>query len=169
MSGCKDVGQVIVTGHRKQRGEPRRCVSRANAYTSGDSHSALVRQWCAHTMRMLQPTSKKNQMFCPKSEPSWASYTPPRSAASAMAAKMAVAVAAAVAVTAVAAGDRRNWTVAAVAAVPERGVLRRGRERGHRGAGVDGCARGSGVRPTSGRAGRVRRWGMSGSVHSAGN
>ena len=33
------------------------------------------------------------------------------------------------AVTAVAAGDRRNWTVAAVAAVPERGVLQRGRAR----------------------------------------
>ena len=63
-----------------------------------------------------------------------------------MAAKMAAAVAAAVAVTAVAAGDRRNRAVAAVAAVPERGVLRRGRERGHRGAGVDGCSRGSGER-----------------------
>ena len=36
---------------------------------------------------------------------------------------MAAGVAVAVAVTAVAAGDRRNWTVAAVAAVPERGVL----------------------------------------------
>ena len=33
------------------------------------------------------------------------------------------------AVTAVAAGDRRNGTVAAVAAVPERGVLQRGRAR----------------------------------------
>ena len=42
-----------------------------------------------------------------------------------MAAKMAAVVAAAVAVTAVAAGDRRNWTVAAVAAVPERGVPQR--------------------------------------------
>ena len=47
-----------------------------------------------------------------------------------MAAKMAAVVAAAVAVTAVAAGDRRNWTVAAVAAVPERGVLPAERERG---------------------------------------
>ena len=129
MSGCKDVAQVMVTGNRKQRGEPRRCVSRANAYTSGDS--ALVRQWCAHTIRMLQPTRKKPRcsVLGLKSEPSWASYTPPRSAASAMAAKMAAVVAAAVAVTAVAAGDRRNGTVAAVAAVPERGVLQRGRER----------------------------------------
>ena len=39
---------------------------------------------------------------------------------------MAAGVAVAVAVTAVAAGDRRNWTVAAVAAVPERGVLQLG-------------------------------------------
>ena len=61
-----------------------------------------------------------------------------------MAAKMAAGVAAAVAVTAVAAGDRRNWTVAAVAAVPERGVLPAEGERGHGGAGVDGGARGSG-------------------------
>ena len=60
-----------------------------------------------------------------------------------MAAKMAAGVAAAVAVTAVAAGDRRNGTVAAVAAVPERGVLQR-RARGHGGAGVDGGARASG-------------------------
>ena len=36
---------------------------------------------------------------------------------------MAAVVAAAVAVTAVAAGDRRNGTVAAVAAVPERGTI----------------------------------------------
>ena len=57
---------------------------------------------------------------------------------------MAAGVAAAVAVTAVAAGDRRNWTVAAVAAVPERGVLPAGGERGHGGAGVDGGARASG-------------------------
>ena len=61
-----------------------------------------------------------------------------------MAAKMAAGVAAAVAVTAVAAGDRRNGTVAAVAAVPERGVLPAERERGHGGAGVDGGARASG-------------------------
>ena len=49
-----------------------------------------------------------------------------------MAAKIAAGVAAAAVVTAVATGERWNWTVAAVAAVPRRGVLQRGRERPRR-------------------------------------